>query len=874
MKKIQPNNNIASKFLNGIVTKVNAIIDKLIVDVKVNGTSVVTVNEDGEREADIDLSLADQNVKQSPTTDNADYRILLSKSANDTEETDISRKNTNFKYNPSTGNLQVSKVNGNTVPSGSGTVAMLSDIPDELADLADDENHRLVTDSEKSAWDAKAETSDITSAINNLDVASTSIGAGETLATIKEENGKIAVTKQNIKVNIGQIDNVCLVGTNSSISGDTTWYKVASVELTNRNEDATFMLAVSDTYWGTDDLSNSGILYCRVRQGNPVGTMDYAKLIFTANSGLYASDFRLYYQITETGIIFEIWTSIVRQYNYRRFTLISQGKRTVAYSNSWTLYNQTSPTAAPTESSTYKRVECLDNTYKQTDNNILGAKNLLPYPYENSSMTLNGITFTDNGDGSITISGTATAATRFSFDNIADNDSLNYPLKGGYKYKGTCGVTPSANFYFFVRAFYTKNLINAESVVANFMEENTELDLTNYPNIYGFRSQIVIASGYSIPTPITFKPMIRLASIADDTWQPYAETNRQLTLNKVGWEMQNYLGAKNLLPYPYYYTVGANRGVNYEMQADGGVYLQGTNNSQSSNSYIYLVNSAWAEQMIFDRPVRVSWSGTGTGLEYITLNITKRTGSSGSRTNVLYLESDTEYILTPASNTRYDFEFSVTSLQSVDAYVYPMVRYADVIDDVYAPPAKSNRELSVDVISTLSQLATYESSNSASQAYAVGDYMVWKGKLYRVTTAIASGGTITNNTNVVTTTVGAELKRIVNLTWNYVSNSVTKTAWVNVCADSAIELQIYFDSTAVLGAYNYTNNIFIPVNTIPTSGTNTYSTFYFKTTSSNAYISFDLKREGGYVKMKLYEVYSNGSSYSGSGTVYFNCYYR
>ena len=117
MKKIQTGNNIASKFLNGIVTKVNAIIEKLIVDVKVNGTSVVTVNEDGEREADIDLSLADQNVKQSPTTDNKDYRVLLSKSDNDTEETDIARKNTNLKYNPSTGNLQATKLNGNTIPS-------------------------------------------------------------------------------------------------------------------------------------------------------------------------------------------------------------------------------------------------------------------------------------------------------------------------------------------------------------------------------------------------------------------------------------------------------------------------------------------------------------------------------------------------------------------------------------------------------------------------------------------------------------------------------------------------------------------------------------------------------------------------------------
>ena len=37
----------------------------------------------------------------------------------------------------------------------------------------------------------------------------------------------------------------------------------------------------------------------------------------------------------------------------------------------------------------------------------LANKNLLPYPYAETTKTQNGITFTDNGDGSITISGKA-----------------------------------------------------------------------------------------------------------------------------------------------------------------------------------------------------------------------------------------------------------------------------------------------------------------------------------------------------------------------------------------------------------------------------------------------------------------------------------
>lgn len=212
--------------------------------------------------------------------------------------------------------------------------------------------------------------SDITNAINDLDVASTSIGQGETLATIKEENGKIAVTKQNIKINQGQIDNTCIVGTQSAISSGESWHKFASTTVTGTNRDCIIMLAVNDTYvpdTDADSDTNGGILYCRVRQGSPVGRLAYAKMKFVANSGLNAGNFRLYYTTSANGITFELWTSITNQYAYRRFTIINQGDRTSEYSNLWTLHDSTTSTAPPTETATCVRVECEDNICKQTE---------------------------------------------------------------------------------------------------------------------------------------------------------------------------------------------------------------------------------------------------------------------------------------------------------------------------------------------------------------------------------------------------------------------------------------------------------------------------------------------------------------------------
>lgn len=55
--------------------------------------------------------------------------------------------------------------------------------------------------------------------------------------------------------------------------------------------------------------------------------------------------------------------------------------------------------------------------------------------------------------------------------------------------------------------------------------------------------------------------------------------------------------------------------------------------------------------------------------------------------------------------------------------------------------------------------ATVEYTDTASKAYAVGDYLVYDSKFYRVTSAIAQGDTIVPDTNVVKTTVGEEFRK-------------------------------------------------------------------------------------------------------------------
>ena len=82
--------------------------------VSVNATGHVT----GISEHTVTIPASDNTdvaVTQTATTTNADYEVLFSESANNTTNTEGARKNSNLKFNPSSGNLQTTQINGVTV---------------------------------------------------------------------------------------------------------------------------------------------------------------------------------------------------------------------------------------------------------------------------------------------------------------------------------------------------------------------------------------------------------------------------------------------------------------------------------------------------------------------------------------------------------------------------------------------------------------------------------------------------------------------------------------------------------------------------------------------------------------------------------------
>ena len=151
MKKIQYNG--ISKLLSGITTKINSLID--IVELKADWEQTDPTAFDYIKNKPDSL---DEKVKQENTTSDEDYRVLLSKSANDITEIDKTWKNSDLKYNPFTGNLTAVRLNGNEI----GNDPQFTDTTYEnKAAVQGGSEESLVTTGEKYTWNNKADSSEI-----------------------------------------------------------------------------------------------------------------------------------------------------------------------------------------------------------------------------------------------------------------------------------------------------------------------------------------------------------------------------------------------------------------------------------------------------------------------------------------------------------------------------------------------------------------------------------------------------------------------------------------------------------------------------------------------------------------------------------------
>lgn len=143
-------------------------------------------------------------------------------------------------------------------------------------------------------------------------------------------------------------------------------------------------------------------------------------------------------------------------------------------------------------------VDGVQTTVKEIRGKTVATENLIPYPYTETTRTANGVTFTVNSDGSVTVNGTATSDADFMLlRGPIQSYSESYFLSG-------CPTGGSDTTYYISEGFTTSK-DTGNGVVFN-----------NLPSDQAWR--IVIKSGTTVNN-LVFRPMLN----AGTTAKPYSK---------------------------------------------------------------------------------------------------------------------------------------------------------------------------------------------------------------------------------------------------------------------------------------------------------------------------------------------------------------
>lgn len=405
---------------------------------------------------------------------------------------------------------------------------------------------------------------------------------------------------------------------------------------------------------------------------------------------------------------------------------------------------------------------------KVVGKNLLPLRNAVP-------RTLNGVTFNVNNDGSVTANGTATATTDF---YVYSEGSPNYlatdlgSIKDGCILTG-CPSGGSDSKYQLIAAsntgrYATDSGSGATMVIP--LSENT------------IRVLIRVYSGYTCNNLI-FKPMIRLATVEDATYEPYKEYS-----------------------YPFDTSVqlrGIPKLVDNKLSYDGDIYTaDGTVTRKygivdlGTLDWIYDTSTSTP---IFSSPISAIGARTNTADVVCAIYTAKDRfwsqsgndkciGIGGGVVNV----SNSSYTDAPSFKTAMSgvylvYPLATPTTESANAYQNPQRAFIDGTEEFVdygvqsatrdvsipvgnnttyqlnetLPPIEDYVDGALKFKAAISALGTDESGRTtASRAYTTGEFFYQDGKMYKVLTSIASGATFTVGTNCQQTTLFAELKAL------------------------------------------------------------------------------------------------------------------
>ena len=424
---------------------------------------------------------------------------------------------------------------------------------------------------------------------------------------------------------------------------------------------------------------------------------------------------------------------------------------------------------------------------------IIAANGKNLFTVTQTTQTLDGVTVTINADGTINLAGTSTAVIALVLGYFTPTANTSYYVSGSPFATNSCrlqfqeGSTTVANQY------------NNESVLVENLNETQH------------RIRLYIANGTNVDG-VVIKPMIRLASITDASYQPY----QGITVERTGKNLFNISLLKRIntntfrtSDFPlkagtytfsrpsednglYSWYVRKRVGSLFENLVTGGQsFASGTFTiNEDIMCYVeYYASTGIADSVIKNIMIEVG----GTVTEYAPFINTSYPYSLGQSvyggtvdlvTGVLtvtdgYIASYNGETLpstwisdrdvyasgtTPTTGAQVVYKLAtpqtinLTPTQVKTLLGYNNISSSGTVDVIYHADTK----LYVDKMTAVDNniIAPTEQTFTATRNYTVNDLVIVNDTLYKVTANIATGSAITPNSNVTQTTLSALIKAL------------------------------------------------------------------------------------------------------------------
>lgn len=204
---------------------------------------------------------------------------------------------------------------------------------------------------------------------------------------------------------------------------------------------------------------------------------------------------------------------------------------------------------------------------KKITGKTVKTTNLIPFPYaDGMSKTVNGVTFTVNTDGAITINGTATGFASFIFSTGADK--INFI--GGMTYYFSCrhGII---------------SYLTEEGSETNYIFSDSNPSFT-WGEGWIFQSIYMQLNEGQTADNLTVYPMLNEGSTAKP-YMPYFSGLKNAFFKEI------VSTGRNLIPYPY--SDGMSKtinGITFTVNNNGSVTINGINNSENDSTFFLMRN--------------------------------------------------------------------------------------------------------------------------------------------------------------------------------------------------------------------------------------------------------------------------------------------